>query len=82
MGWMEKLCHQHRLPSGRGNQPLQRTLGGGAGFPYLKGNIGDASDIPFHRETYRIARLHLLCGIQTLQGAGEGYTNDESWPKR
>ena len=75
-GWLEKLCHQHRLPSGRGDRPLQRALGCGTGFPYLKGHIGDASDIPFHRETHRIARLYML--VQTLQGVGEGYTNDES----
>lgn len=54
MGRLEKLRHKHRLPSGRGNRPLKRALGSGTGFSHLKRHTGDAPDIPFYRETYRI----------------------------
>ena len=56
------------LPCARGHRTISRAVGRRAGIQNQQGQSGDASHLSLYGAADRGARLHLLRGIQSLQG--------------
>lgn len=68
LGRPEELRDQYKPTSCRSYQAVSRTMGCGKGLPYIQRHTGDTLHLPLHRTSYRSSHLHMLHGLQSLQG--------------